>query len=53
MNLVERTLSGIQERRERLLRGGINSIPSKFARFRSEFIGIEQKKYYIVTGIIN
>lgn len=50
MNVVDRTLYGIQERRERLLRGGINSIPSKFTRFMSEFIGIEQKKYYIVTG---
>lgn len=50
MNVVERTLHGINERRERLLRGGINSIPSKFVRFMSEFIGIEQKKYYIVTG---
>ena len=53
MNVVDRTLYGIQEKRERLLRGGINSIPSRFTRFRSEFIGIEQKKYYIVTGIIN
>lgn len=50
MNVVDRTLHGINERRERLLRGGINSIPSKFVRFMSEFIGIEQKKYYIVTG---
>lgn len=53
MNVVARTLYGIQERRDRLIRGGINSIPSKFVRFMSEFIGIEQKKYYIVTGIIN
>ena len=30
--------------------GGINSIPSPFIRFSNEFIGVEQKKYYVVTG---
>lgn len=50
MSLVERTLNYLQERRDKLLKGGINSIPSPFTRFSEEFIGIEQKKYYVVTG---
>lgn len=50
MSLVDRTLNYLQERRDKLLNGGINSIPSPFIRFSNEFIGIEQKKYYVVTG---
>lgn len=48
--LVDRTLEYLQNRRDKLLSGGINSIPSPFVRFRSEFIGIEQGKYYCVTA---
>lgn len=50
MNLVNRTLEYLQDRRNKLLNGGINSIPSPFVRFRSEFVGIEQGKYYITTA---
>ena len=50
MNLIDRTFDFIKERREKILKGGINSIPSPFVRFSDEFIGIEQKKYYIVTA---
>lgn len=50
MELVKRTLSYLQERRDKLLEGGINSIPSPFVRFSSEFIGIEQGKYAVVTS---
>lgn len=50
MTLKNRTLQYLQERRNKLLEGGINSIPSPFKRFSSEFIGIEQGKYYCVTG---
>lgn len=50
MTLIDRTLSYIQERRNKILSGGVNSIPSPFVRFSSEFLGIEQKKYYVVTG---
>ena len=48
--LVDRTLEYLQERRDKLLNGGINSIPSPFVRFRSEFVGIEQGKYYVVSA---
>lgn len=50
MNLIDRTFQYINERRDKILKGGINSIPSPFVRFSDEFIGIEQKKYYIVTA---
>lgn len=50
MNLVNRTIEGLKKRREKLLNGGINSIPSPLIRFRNEFIGIEQGKYYDVTA---
>ena len=50
MTLINRTLDYLEERRNKILNGGINSIPSPFVRFSNEFIGIEQKKYYIVTA---
>lgn len=50
MSIVNRTLDYFKRRREKLLNGGINSIPSPFIRFQSDFIGIEQGKYYCVTS---
>lgn len=50
MELVERVLHYLQERRERNVQGKINCIPSPFPNFRSEFVGIEKGKYYILTG---
>lgn len=50
MSLIDRTLNYLQERRDKLFNGGINSIPSPFKRFSDEFIGIEQGRYYVVTG---
>ena len=48
--LVSRVLKTLKERRENVLRGEINCIPSPFTRFRSEFAGIEQGRYYLVSG---
>ena len=39
-----------KENRDNVLSGNINCIPSPFVRFRSEFPGIEQGKYYLVSG---
>lgn len=50
MNLIERTKTYIKERADKVRNGGVNCISSPFVRFRSEFIGTEQKKYYIVTA---
>lgn len=48
--LKERVLQNLKRRRERIINGHINSIPSPFVRFRDDFLGIEQGKFYIVTG---
>lgn len=48
--LVQRVLLNLKERREKVLSGGINCIPSPFKSFRRDFPGIEQGKYYIVSG---
>lgn len=50
MTLIDRTLKFLQERRNKLLNNGINSIPSPYPRFSNEFIGIEQGKYVVVTS---
>lgn len=50
MTLINRVLDSLEERRNRLLNGLINSIPSPFVRFSDDFIGIEQAKYYVVTS---
>lgn len=50
MTLIYRVLNGLEERRNRLLNGLINSIPSPFIRFSNDFIGIEQSKYYVITS---
>lgn len=48
--LLERTLSYISKRRESLLNGGINSIPTPFKRFEEDLLGIELATYYCVTA---
>lgn len=50
MNLIPRVLLNLKERREKILAGGINCIPSPFRSFRRDFPGIEQGKYYLVSG---
>lgn len=49
-DLKERVLKGLEERRNRILNGSINSIPSPFKRFSDDFIGIEQGKYTVITS---
>lgn len=50
MSLIQRVLSNLEERRQRILTGNINCIPSPFKSFRGDFPGIEQGKYYCVSG---
>lgn len=49
-SLVKRVLGNLEKRRERVLTGGINCIPTPFPSFSSDFPGIEQGKYYLVSG---
>lgn len=50
MNLRERTMDNLRKRRQNLIDGKINSIPSPFIRFSNDFIGLEQGTYYAVTS---
>lgn len=45
-----RVIKELEDRRNRLLSGQINTIPSPFKRFSNDFIGIEQSTYYCVTS---
>ena len=51
LKLFNRVYDDIKRRRERILNGEVNCIPCPFKRFSSEFIGIEQAKYYGITGV--
>lgn len=50
MNRRERILDRLKDRQLRILEGKVNCIPSKFKRFRNDFIGIEQECYYTITS---
>lgn len=50
MTLRERTMENLRKRRENLINGNINSIPSPFTRFSDDFIGLEQGVYYGITS---
>lgn len=50
MSLREKVVQSFRDRRQKLLDGGFNSIPSPFVRFSNDFIGIEQSTYYLVTS---
>lgn len=49
-SLYDRTLQQIEDRRQRIIDGGVNCIPSPFKRFVDDFCGIEQACYYIITS---
>ena len=46
MGLINETIEYIEKRRENLLNGGVNCIPSPFQSFKQDFVGIEQETYY-------
>ena len=48
--MIDRIISNLKERRERILSGEVNCIPSSFTRFREDFVGIEQGKYFLISG---
>lgn len=49
-SLYDETIQDIEEKRQRIIDGGINCIPSPFKKFQNDFCGIEQACYYIVTS---
>ena len=50
INLRERVIANLKERRQRIINGQLNCIPSPFKRFSEDFIGIEQGCYYTITS---
>ena len=50
MDLIQRTVQTIEERRERILGGKVNCIPSPLSTFRYDFPGVEQGTYYLISG---
>lgn len=50
MALIQRVLSNLEERRKKVLEGGINCIPSPFSKFKTDFPGVEQGKFYLISG---
>lgn len=49
-SLYDRTMQEVESRRQRILDGGVNCIPSPFKRFQDDFCGIEQDTYYCITS---
>ena len=48
--LIESVLNELEERRNKILSGGLNCIPSPFKRFTADFPGLEQSQYVVVTS---
>lgn len=50
MSLTQRVVQSIEERRQRILSGKVNCIPSPFKSFRYDFPGTELGTYYLISG---
>lgn len=50
LKLYNSTMDSIEKRRQRIIDGGVNCIPSPFKRFSEDFCGIEQDTYYCITS---
>jgi hypothetical protein len=48
--LIQRVLHNAEERRDRILNGKVNCIPSPFKTFKYDFPGVELGTYYLVSG---
>ena len=48
--MIDRIINNLEERREKILRGEVNCIPSSLTRFRDDFVGVEQGKYYLISA---
>lgn len=49
-SLITRVINQLNQRRENIDLGNVNSIPSPFSRYTDYLVGVEQETYYIVTG---
>lgn len=50
MSLIDRVLKTLEDRRQRIIDGDINCIPSPLDKLSNSFPGIEREKYYLISG---
>lgn len=50
MELFDRTQKHLKEKRENIINGSVNCIPSPFPGFKNDFIGFEQSSYITITS---
>ena len=50
MELYDSIMSQLENKRDRIINGGINCIPSPFKRFSDDWCGIEQETQYCITS---
>ncbi len=50
LSKIDDVLNNLEERRENVVKGGVNCIPFPFERVRSEIPGVEQGQYVVVTA---
>lgn len=48
--LVSRVIEQLKERRQNIIDGHINCIPTPFPRFKNDFLGLEQATQLIITS---
>ena len=48
--LVDRVIQNLRDRRNKVINGEVNCIPSSLSRFRDDFVGVEQGKYYLISA---
>lgn len=48
--LVDRVIQDLKDRRNKVINGEVNCIPSSLSRFRDDFVGVEQGKYYLISA---
>ena len=49
-NLYNKTIQEIEDKRQRIIDGGVNCIPTPFKRFTDDFCGVEQDTMYCITS---
>ena len=52
MSIRERLKEYLEARRNKVLSGEVNCIPTPFPRFSEQFPGIEQGKFYLLIRIL-
>ena len=50
LSTTDEVIENLIQRRQNVLRGGVNCIPLPFERFRQELPGIEQGTYVVVSA---